>query len=164
MKKIATIALALGLTASTAFAGGYSAPVVEAEPVVVEGSSSSNAGLLIPALLVVGLIAIAASDSSDDTATTGTTTLDEWFALSPRLTRGHQKPESSAFRLFLFCDAVLTRLGTKYTRKMAQPDGRATTGSGSLDPQGRMVCKLTLPISGPIHWRDSKIRPSDDTR
>jgi hypothetical protein len=68
MKKIATIALALGLTASTAFAGGYSAPVVEAEPVVVEGSSSSNAGLLIPALLVVGLIAAAASDSDDDTA------------------------------------------------------------------------------------------------
>lgn len=63
MKKIATIALALGLTASTAFAGGYSAPVVEAEPVVVEGSSSSNAGLIVPALLLLGVIAAASSDS-----------------------------------------------------------------------------------------------------
>ena len=62
MKKIAIITLALGLTASTAFAGGYSAPVVEAEPVVVEGSSSSNAGLLIPALLL-GVIAAASSNS-----------------------------------------------------------------------------------------------------
>ncbi|MBW0158338.1 hypothetical protein OE699_02755 [Sedimentimonas flavescens] len=61
MKKIATIALALGLSASTAFAGGYTAPVVEAEPVVVEGSSSSNAAWLIPALLIVG-IAVAAND------------------------------------------------------------------------------------------------------
>ncbi len=63
MKKIAIITLALGLTASTAFAGGYSAPVVEAEPVVVEGSSSSNAGLLIPALLLLGVIAAASSNS-----------------------------------------------------------------------------------------------------
>lgn len=59
MKKIATIALALGLSASTAFAGGYVAPVVEAEPVVVEGSSSSNAAWLIPVLLVAGIAVIA---------------------------------------------------------------------------------------------------------
>ncbi|MCL7464929.1 hypothetical protein [Phaeovulum sp. NW3] len=63
MKKIATLALALGLTASTAFAGGYSAPVVEAEPVVVEESSSSNPGLIVPALLLLGVIAAASSDS-----------------------------------------------------------------------------------------------------
>ncbi|MFC5738604.1 hypothetical protein DFO80_10516 [Rhodobacter sp. 140A] len=62
MKKLATIALALGLSASTAFAGGYTAPVVEAEPVVVKQSSSSNAGILIPALLLVG-IAVAASSN-----------------------------------------------------------------------------------------------------
>ena len=61
MKKIATLALVLGLTATTSFAGGYTAPVVEAEPVVVEESSSSNAGLLVPALLVIALI-VAASD------------------------------------------------------------------------------------------------------
>jgi hypothetical protein len=60
MKKIATIALALGLSASTAFAGGYVAPVVDATPVVA-GTSSSNAGILIPALLLVG-IAVAASN------------------------------------------------------------------------------------------------------
>jgi len=61
MKKLATIALALGLSASTAFAGGYTAPVVEAEPVVVENSSSSNAGIIVPILLLVG-IAVAASN------------------------------------------------------------------------------------------------------
>lgn len=61
MKKLATIALALGLSASTAFAGGYTAPVVEETPVVA-ASSSSNAGILIPALLLVG-IAVAASSN-----------------------------------------------------------------------------------------------------
>ncbi len=61
MKKIATIALVLGLSASTAFAGGYAAPVVDAEPVVA-GNSSSNAAILIPALLLVG-IAVAASSN-----------------------------------------------------------------------------------------------------
>ncbi|MFT3687577.1 hypothetical protein [Paenirhodobacter sp.] len=65
MKKLATIALALGLSASSAFAGGYTAPVVEAEPVVVKELSSSNAAILIPALLLVA-IAVAASDSSSD--------------------------------------------------------------------------------------------------
>ncbi|MDV7271441.1 hypothetical protein RYZ20_11075 [Thioclava sp. A2] len=62
MKKLATVALALGLTATTAFAGGYEAPVVAEEPIVAEGASSSNAGLLIPALLLAG-IAIVASNN-----------------------------------------------------------------------------------------------------
>jgi len=61
MKKLATVALVLGLSASTAFAGGYTAPVVEAEPVVVEGSSSSNAAWLIPALLVLGVAVVASN-------------------------------------------------------------------------------------------------------
>ncbi|MER5171299.1 hypothetical protein [Thioclava sp. GXIMD2076] len=61
MKKIATLALVAGLSASTAFAGGYTAPVVEPEPVVVEKGSSSNAAILIPVLLLVG-IAVAAAD------------------------------------------------------------------------------------------------------
>jgi len=61
MKKIATLALAISLSASTAFAGGYTAPVVDATPVAA-GTSSSNAGILIPALLLVG-IAVAASSN-----------------------------------------------------------------------------------------------------
>ena len=56
MTKIATFALALGLTASSALAGGYVAPVVEVEPVVVdEKPASSNAGLVVPALLLLGV-------------------------------------------------------------------------------------------------------------
>ena len=60
MKKIATIALIAGLSASTAFAGGYTAPVVEEAPVVA-GTSSSNAGILIPVLLLVGIAAAASN-------------------------------------------------------------------------------------------------------
>ena len=67
MTKIATFALALGLTASSALAGGYVAPVVEVEPVVVdEQPASSNAGLVVPALLLLGVIAAVASDDDDD--------------------------------------------------------------------------------------------------
>ena len=71
MKKLATIALALGLSASTAFAGGYTAPVVEAEPVVVKSASSSTPAIVIPALLLVAL-AVAASDSSSDSSSSST--------------------------------------------------------------------------------------------
>ncbi|MGO4851350.1 hypothetical protein [Phaeovulum sp. W22_SRMD_FR3] len=64
MKKIATLAIALTMTAGASFAGGYVAPVVEATPVVVEDNgSSSNAGLIVPALLLLGVIAAVASDS-----------------------------------------------------------------------------------------------------
>lgn len=63
MKKIATLAAVMTLSAGAAFAGGYSAPVVEAEPVVVEQASTSNAGLIVPALLLLGVIAAASSDS-----------------------------------------------------------------------------------------------------
>lgn len=67
MKKIATFAAVLGLTASQALAGGYVAPVVEVEPVVVDTKpASSNAGLVIPALLLIGIIAAASSSSSKD--------------------------------------------------------------------------------------------------
>jgi len=66
MTKFATFALALGLTASTALAGGYVAPVVEVEPVVVDQKpASSNAGLVVPALLLLGVIAAVASDDDD---------------------------------------------------------------------------------------------------
>ena len=66
MTKFATFAAALGLTATSALAGGYVAPVVEIEPVVVEESAaSSNAGLIVPALLLLGVIAAVASDDDD---------------------------------------------------------------------------------------------------
>lgn len=67
MKKFATFALALGLTTSTALAGGYVEPVVQVEPVVVDAapSPSSNAGLVVPALLLLGVIAAVASDDDD---------------------------------------------------------------------------------------------------
>ena len=68
MTKFATFALALGLTTSTALAGGYVEPIVEVEPVVVDAgpSPSSNAGLVVPALLLLGVIAAVASDDDDD--------------------------------------------------------------------------------------------------
>ncbi|WP_449042602.1 hypothetical protein [Paracoccus sp. (in: a-proteobacteria)] len=63
MTKLSAVAVALGLTASTAFAGGYVAPVVDVEPVVVDTKpASTNAGLVIPALLLLGVIAAVASD------------------------------------------------------------------------------------------------------
>ena len=63
MTKLSAVAVALGLTASTAFAGGYVAPVVAVEPVVVDTRpASTNAGLVIPALLLLGVIAAVASD------------------------------------------------------------------------------------------------------
>lgn len=65
MTKLATIAAALGLTASSALAGGYVAPVVEVEPVIVEEApATTNAGLIVPALLLLGVIAAIASDDS----------------------------------------------------------------------------------------------------
>ena len=67
MTKFATFALALGLSASTALAGGYVAPVVELEPVVVDTKpASTNAGLVVPALLLLGVIAAVASNNDDD--------------------------------------------------------------------------------------------------
>ena len=67
MTKFATFALALGMSASTALAGGYVAPVVDVEPVVVDTKpASTNAGLVVPALLLLGVIAAVASDDDDD--------------------------------------------------------------------------------------------------
>jgi len=58
MKKLALAAVLAGL-ASTAFAGGMAAPVIEMAPVVVEeaAGSSSSAGLIIPLILVAILAA-----------------------------------------------------------------------------------------------------------
>ena len=67
MTKFTAFAAALGLSVSSAFAGGYVAPIVEVEPVVVDTKpASTNAGLIIPALLLLGIIAVIASDNDDD--------------------------------------------------------------------------------------------------
>ena len=57
MKKIA-LAAALSLAASTAFAGGLAAPIVE--PEVVKAQTSSSGGILVPLLLLVVIAAAAA--------------------------------------------------------------------------------------------------------
>lgn len=64
MRKLILSACIMTLGAGASLAGGYSAPAVEAEPVVIEQSSSSNPGLLIPIMLLVA-IAVAASSGSD---------------------------------------------------------------------------------------------------
>ena len=67
MTKFTAFAAAFGLSVSSAFAGGYVAPIVEVEPVVVDTRpASTNAGLIIPALLLLGIIAVIASDNDDD--------------------------------------------------------------------------------------------------
>lgn len=66
MTKLTAFTLALGLSATTALAGGYVAPVVEVEPVIVDTKpASTNAGLVVPALLLLGVIAAVASDDDD---------------------------------------------------------------------------------------------------
>ena len=62
MKKLAGLALAASLTASTAFAGGVAEPVMEPE-VVAAATSSSAAGVIVPLLLLL-VIAAALSSSS----------------------------------------------------------------------------------------------------
>ena len=61
MKKFA-LAVAFGVSASTAFAGNMSEPVMEMAPLVVmeEAASSSGAGLIVP-LILLALIAAAVS-------------------------------------------------------------------------------------------------------
>lgn len=60
MKKIA-LAAALSVAASSAFAGGLAAPIMEETPIVAEvkQTSSFNGGLLIPLLLLLVLAAAA---------------------------------------------------------------------------------------------------------
>ena len=62
MKKF-TLAAALTLAASTAFAGGMAQPVVEPAPVVavVKTNSSSAGGIVVPLLLLLVLAAAASS-------------------------------------------------------------------------------------------------------
>ncbi|SIO49194.1 hypothetical protein SAMN05444722_2642 [Rhodovulum sp. ES.010] len=59
MKKIA-LAAALSVAATSAFAGGYSEPVMEPE-IIVEDTSSSAGGIIVPILALI-LFAAAASN------------------------------------------------------------------------------------------------------
>lgn len=65
MKNIVALAAALGFTMTSAMAGGFVAPVVEVQhPIIVEErAASSNAGLVVPTLLLLGVIAAVVSDS-----------------------------------------------------------------------------------------------------
>ena len=65
MKKLTALTLAAFVAASAATAGGYSEPVVEAMPIVVEESSSS-AGALLPLGLLL-LFGLAISQKSSGT-------------------------------------------------------------------------------------------------
>ena len=58
MRKLLIASAIAAVTATSALAGGYVAPVVEAAPVVVEKGSSSSAGIWIPLalLLIIGVI------------------------------------------------------------------------------------------------------------
>lgn len=58
MKKIA-LAAALSVAATSAFAGGYSEPVMEPE-VIVEDTSSSAGGILVPLLAILLIAAVVA--------------------------------------------------------------------------------------------------------
>ncbi len=58
MKKLA-LAAVFAATASTAFAGGLSDPIIE-EPVIIEETSSSAGGYIIP--LIFLLIAVGATN------------------------------------------------------------------------------------------------------
>ena len=66
MTKFATLTAVIGLSATSALAGGYVAPIVEPEPIIVEEEpASSNAGLVVPALLLLGVVAAVAADDDD---------------------------------------------------------------------------------------------------
>ena len=67
MKKIA-LAVALSVTASTAFAGGMAEPVMEAE-VVAAATSSSSGGVIIPLLLLLIVAAAVAGSGTSGTET-----------------------------------------------------------------------------------------------
>jgi hypothetical protein len=60
MKKIA-LAAALSVAASTAFAGGLSAPIVEPEVIVEDTSGSSAGGIVVPLILLALIAAVAAN-------------------------------------------------------------------------------------------------------
>ncbi|MBF9033020.1 hypothetical protein HKCCE2091_02120 [Rhodobacterales bacterium HKCCE2091] len=60
MKKLA-LAAALSVAATSAFAGGYAEPMVE-PVVIVEDTSSSAGGILVPILALILIAAAVAAD------------------------------------------------------------------------------------------------------
>jgi len=60
MKKLA-IAAAFSLAATSSFAGSLAAPVMEPE-VIVEDTSSSAGGILVPILFLIAIVAVASSN------------------------------------------------------------------------------------------------------
>lgn len=65
MKKVLSLAAALSVTASVAFAGGPVVTPVEPQPEVLPAAASSSGGGLLPILLGVAVIAaIAGGDGS----------------------------------------------------------------------------------------------------
>lgn len=68
MKKFAIGAALIVASATQALAGGYAAPVIEAEPIAVEAASAPSGGILIPALLALVVVAaIASNNGGNDT-------------------------------------------------------------------------------------------------
>lgn len=67
MKKSIVLASVFAMATSSAFAGGFSQPIVEPmiqepmmpAPVVEQRSSSSNAAIIIPVIVVIALLAAA---------------------------------------------------------------------------------------------------------
>ncbi len=62
MKKVALAAAITAVAASSAFAGSYVEPIIEPEIVVEEAAGTSNAGLIVPLLLIAIVAAAVASD------------------------------------------------------------------------------------------------------
>lgn len=65
MRKFLVGAAVVAVTANAAMAGGMAEPIMEADP-VVEQASSSNAGIIIPLLLLL-IIAVAVSSGGGST-------------------------------------------------------------------------------------------------
>ncbi len=62
MKKVALAAAITAVVATSAYAGSYVEPVIEPEIVVEEAAGTSNAGLIVPLLLIAIIAAVASSN------------------------------------------------------------------------------------------------------
>ncbi|MGR3289715.1 MAG: hypothetical protein ACU0C9_00760 [Paracoccaceae bacterium] len=62
MKKIALAVAITAVVATSAFAGGMDAPVMEMAPMMEETSASSAGGLLVPLILLLLVAAAVASN------------------------------------------------------------------------------------------------------
>ena len=69
MRKLFVASAIAAVTASSAIAGGYVAPVVAPAPVVVEQGSSSSAGIWIPLALLLIIGVIVSQDDGEEVVT-----------------------------------------------------------------------------------------------